>query len=130
MAARHEGLEGADEWLQNYQDRLTRARALATGLAALPRPLVVAGDLNAPETSPVIGTLLAAGLRDTFSSDGRGWGYTYGHKIGRGLAFLRIDHILVSPDIGVVGSTVGTGAASDHRPVIADLFLRPSASRQ
>ena len=130
MAARHEGLEGADEWLGNYQDRLTQARALATGLADLPRPLVVAGDLNAPDTSPVVGTLLATGLRDTFSSAGRGWGYTYGHNLGRGLAFLRIDHILVSPDIGVVGSSVGTGAASDHRPVIADLFLRPSASRQ
>ena len=123
-ATRREGLEGADEWQQNYQDRLTQARALARSLADIPRPLVVAGDLNAPESSPVVGTLLDTGLRDAFSSAGRGWGYTYGHTLKRAVAFLRIDHILVSADIGVAATRVGDGTASDHRPVIADIILR------
>ena len=123
-AARREGLDGADDWQQNHQDRLTQARALARDLAGMRRPLIVAGDLNAPESSPVIRTLLASGLRDAFSSAGRGYGYTYGHSLRRGYDFLRIDHILVSPDLGVMHSFAGQSNASEHRAVIADLVPR------
>jgi vancomycin resistance protein VanJ len=123
-AARREGLEGADEWYRNYADRLTQARALARDLAGTGRPLVVAGDLNAPESSPVVQTLLAGGLRDAFSSAGRGYGYTWGHSLKQGIDFLRIDHILVSPDMGVMEAFAGRSDASEHRPVIADLVLR------
>jgi endonuclease/exonuclease/phosphatase (EEP) superfamily protein YafD len=73
----------------------------------------------------VIQTLLRVGVRDAFTSAGRGYGYSYGHALRRGYDFLRIDHILVSPDIGVLDSFVGQGTASDHRAVIADLVLRP-----
>ena len=122
-ATRFEGLDGVVEWQQNFRDRLAQAQALARDLAAMPRPLVVAGDLNAPESSPVVQTLLRTGVRDAFSAAGRGYGYTYGHAM-RGLAFLRIDHILMSPDIAVADSFVGQGEASEHRPVIADLVLK------
>jgi vancomycin resistance protein VanJ len=122
-ATRREGLDGAGEWQQNFRDRLAQSQALARDLAALPRPLVVAGDLNAPESSPVVQTLLEVGLRDAYSAAGRGYGHTYGHAI-RGLAFLRIDHILASPDIAIADCFVGDGRASEHRPVIADLVLR------
>ena len=123
-AARREGLEGADEWKQNYEDRLGQARALASNLRGSARPLVVAGDLNAPQASSVVRTLLGTGLRDAFSSAGRGYGYSYGQALRLGFSFLRIDHILVSPEIGVVDCFVGGGDASDHRPVIADLLLQ------
>ena len=123
VAARREGLDGADDWKRNLADRLTQAVALAHDLTNMGGALVVAGDLNAPESSPVIQTLLRAGLRDAFSSAGRGYGYTYGHSLRRGYDFLRIDHILVSKDIGVMDSFVGQSAASDHRAVIADLTL-------
>ncbi len=123
-AARREGLDGADDWQRNHQDRLAQAGALARDLAGSRRPLIVAGDLNAAESSPVIQTLLASGLRDAFSSAGRGYGYTYGHSLRRGYDFLRIDHILVSPDIGVMDSFAGQSKASEHQPVIADLLLR------
>lgn len=129
VAARREGLDGADDWQRNLADRLTQATALARDLArdraGSHRPLVVAGDLNAPESSPVIQTLLRVGLRDAFASAGRGYGYSYGHALRRGYDFLRIDHILVSADIEVMDSFVGQSAASDHRAVIADLVLRP-----
>lgn len=127
-ATKLEGLDGADEWRQNLRDRLAQAQALARDLPALPRPLIVAGDLNAAEESPVVRLLLQTGLRDAFSAAGRGYGFTYGQAM-RGLAFLRIDHILVSSDIAVVDSFVGRGQASEHRPVIADLVLgaRPVA---
>jgi len=123
-AARREGLEGADDWQRNHQNRLAQARDLARDLAGSQRPLVVAGDLNAPESSPVLLTLLAVGLRDAFSSAGRGYGYTHGHSLRNGFDLLRIDHVLVSPDIGVTHCFVGQADASEHRPVIADLVLR------
>ena len=122
-AARHEGVEGIDEWRRNSRVRLAQSRALAGALAHTSGPYVLAGDLNAPESSAVIGSLLAIGLRDAFSSAGRGYGYTYGHALRPAFSFLRIDHILASPGIGFVDCIVGGKDASDHRPVIADLRL-------
>jgi len=124
-AARREGLEGAGDWRQNYEERLEQARALARDLhdpQARARPLIVAGDLNAPESSPVVRALLNLGLRDAFSSAGRG--FIYGHALRPGFSFLRIDHALVSDEIGVADAFAGGAQASDHRPVIADLLLR------
>lgn len=126
-AARREGLDGADDWRENYEERFGQARALARDLReqrAGARPLIVAGDLNAPESSPVIRALLGVGLRDAFSSAGRGYGFSYGHALRLGFSFLRIDHVLVSPEIGVVDCFVGSAAPSEHRPVIADLLLQ------
>lgn len=124
-AARREGFEGFDDWRHNHAVRLVQARGLAQDLGAAARPLVVAGDLNAPDDSPVVRALLRAGLRDAFASAGRGYGYTYGHALRVGVSFLRIDHVLVSPEIGVAGVIAGGAQASEHRPVIADLLLPP-----
>jgi endonuclease/exonuclease/phosphatase (EEP) superfamily protein YafD len=87
------------------------------------RPVIVAGDLNAETDSPVVRRLLATGLRDAFSSAGRGYGYTHGHSLRLRISFLRIDHILVGPTIGVRECFPGGMDASDHRPVIATLLL-------
>jgi endonuclease/exonuclease/phosphatase (EEP) superfamily protein YafD len=129
LAARREGIEAADEWQRNHDRRMSQARALRRALDALPRPLVVAGDFNAAQAAPAVQTLLGAGLRDSFSAAGRGYGYTYGHALRHGSSFLRIDHVLVSADIGVVRSAVGGAEASEHRPVVTDLFLRRPPTR-
>jgi endonuclease/exonuclease/phosphatase (EEP) superfamily protein YafD len=123
-AARHQGAEGIDDWQQNFEDRLSQSRTLAGAIAKHERPLIVAGDLNAPETSPVIRTLLDRGLRDAFSNAGLGYGYTHGHSTKLLIPFLRIDHILVSPEIGVVDAFAGGWDGSEHRPVVADLLLK------
>jgi endonuclease/exonuclease/phosphatase (EEP) superfamily protein YafD len=123
-ATRHEGLDGLDDWQVNFRDRMVQVGRLVSALAGPPRPLIVAGDLNAPEHSPVVRSLLRAGLRDAFASAGRGFGYTHGHALRPRFSFLRIDHILVSGTIGVRRSFVGGSDASEHRPVIADLLLR------
>lgn len=123
VAARREGLDGIDLWQTNHAGRLAQARALAAALRAGPRPLVLVGDLNAPDSSVVFQTLLAIGLRDAFASAGHGYGYTYGHTLRPAFSFLRIDHVLVSEDVGVVRAFAGGKDASDHRPVIADLRL-------
>jgi endonuclease/exonuclease/phosphatase (EEP) superfamily protein YafD len=86
--------------------------------------VIVAGDLNAPAQSLVVRTLLDSGLRDAFSSASWGYGYTHGHSLRPHLfSTIRIDHILVSPEIGVADCFVGGKAGSEHRPVIADLWL-------
>ena len=123
-AARHEGFDGVDDWQRNLADRLAQAAKLAGDLAAAPTPLIVAGDLNASQSSPVIDTLQSVGLRDAFVRAGRGYGYTYGQALRPGFSFLRIDHILVSAGIGVTRCYAGGAEASEHRPVIADLLLR------
>jgi endonuclease/exonuclease/phosphatase (EEP) superfamily protein YafD len=68
--------------------------------------------------------LLAAGMRDAFTSAGVGYGYTVGHALRPGVSLLRLDHLLVSADIGVAQCFAGSAAASEHRPVVADLWLR------
>jgi vancomycin resistance protein VanJ len=124
-AARHDPADESGSWRQNFADRLQQAQTLAGDVAALPEPRIVAGDFNAPEASPVIRTLQAAGLRDAFSAAGRGWGFSYGHALRWGLPFLRIDHILVGRGLGVARCVVGSGRASDHLAVIADIVKLP-----
>jgi endonuclease/exonuclease/phosphatase family metal-dependent hydrolase len=122
-AARKEGIDGIGQWQQNMLLRLQQTGMLAEQLRQMSGPIILGGDLNAPETSAVVQTLINTGLRDAFAAAGRGYGYTHGHHLLRGLSFLRIDHILVSQDIGVVDAHVGGTEASQHRPVIADLVV-------
>ena len=127
-AARKRPASANDEWDENLAERTLQAQAIADDVRASRRPVILAGDLNAPQSSLVVRALLATGLRDAFSSAGRGYGHTWGHSLRPGISFLRIDHILVGPEIGVARCFVGGGEASAHRPVIADLYLqRPSA---
>jgi len=122
-AARTEALDGVEDWEQNVAARMARARDLAKAVAARSRPAIVAGDLNAPPPSLAVRTLLDTGLRDAFGRAGIGFGYTYGHALRPGFSFLRLDHVLVSTEIGVAACVVGSETASEHRPVIADLWL-------
>lgn len=127
LVAKHRGQPrwlGLGEWQDNMLLRMRQAGLLAEYLRQLPPgPRIVAGDLNATEPSVVQQTLLNTGLRDAFSSASVGYGFTHGHSLLKGLSFLRIDHILVSPDIAVQDAFTGGAQASQHRPVIADLYL-------
>ena len=122
-AVRHERLSGIDEWEQNVADRMAQARALASAVQTSIRPIILAGDFNAPDHSLVVRTLQSAGVRDAFAAAGVGYGYTYGHSLRPGISFLRIDHIFVSSSIGVQDCFVGGKLASPHRPIVADLIL-------
>lgn len=115
--------DALEAWRDNLLERNSQAEAVAREVRARRRPVIFAGDLNAPERSLVIGTLVDAGLRDAFSIAGKGYGYTYGHSLRPGISFLRIDHVLVSPEIAVSDCFVGGSETSPHRPVIADLYL-------
>jgi vancomycin resistance protein VanJ len=122
-SAREVQSRAGDDWRENLAVRMSQAEVLAGDIRARPRPVILAGDLNAPESSIVVRTLLATGLRDAFSAGGNGYGYTWGHSLRPGFSFLRIDHILVSSEIGVAGCFAGGKQGSAHRPVIADLYL-------
>ncbi len=127
-ATRQQRLGGVDEWQENVAARMMQSRALAADLAGdlatNTRPVMLAGDLNAPAHSPVVRQLLATGLRDAFAVAGTGYGHTHGHSLRPHISFNRIDHILVSAKIGVARCFVGGKEASEHRPAIADLWLR------
>ncbi len=124
-AVRAEKLNGLDDWASNMAARVAESHAMSQYLLQLPpRPRIVAGDLNAPEPSTVVQQLLVTGLRDAFSSAGMGFGYTHGHSLRWMPSFLRIDHILVSHEIGVAHVDVGGALGSEHRPVVADLVVQ------
>ncbi len=126
-ATRLNPLSGITEWTRNVEDRVIQARRLADDLRLRPRPLILAGDLNAPDSSLVVRALTDRGLRDAFRVGGRGFGYTWGHSLPWGVPFLRIDHILVSPEFVVQAAFTGEPADSAHRPVIADVHLASAA---
>ncbi len=124
-ALRAKSLAGSTNWKKSFQARLIQAGTLRDQLLArkTQRPVIMAGDFNAPERSMVVQTLLGAGLRDAYSAAGLGYGYTHGHSLRPGWSINRIDHILVSDDLGVAHCDVGGKEASEHRPVIADLLV-------
>ena len=115
--------------------RLRQASLLRGWIEAEPGPVLLAGDLNSPEPSRVCATLKAAGLQDAFSQGGRGYGYTYGHFLllhrlpWLRVSWMRLDHLMASPELRAVRCWVGTAKASDHRPVLADLVLEPAGRR-
>ncbi len=124
-AARGETAGGLLEWEENFQARSAQSIQLAAAVSRSTRPVILAGDLNADERSPIVRRLLAVGLRDAFSSSSLGYGYTLGHDLKPGFSFLRIDHVLVGPDIGVSDCATGGKEASQHRPVICNLLVAP-----
>jgi endonuclease/exonuclease/phosphatase family metal-dependent hydrolase len=83
-------------------------------------PLVVAGDFNATRYHRSFRRLLSDRLVDAHERRGRGWATTWPR--GSWLPpLMRLDHVLVSPDIGVRTIREGHGQGSDHRPIIAEL---------
>jgi endonuclease/exonuclease/phosphatase (EEP) superfamily protein YafD len=83
-------------------------------------PVILLGDLNLTPDSPEFARLLDdSGLRDVVS--GRRWRPTW--QAAFWPLALRIDHVLVSPQLCVEDVDIGPSIGSDHRPVIARLRL-------
>ena len=99
-------------------DQLQEVGALAR---ALPRPLVVVGDLNTTMWSPWYRDFCGPNEL-TNARDGFGilpsWPVPY-----PAVARLPIDHCLVSPGITVTGCRLGPAIGSDHLPLIVDLVV-------
>ncbi len=88
----------------------------------LPRPLLLAGDLNTTQFSERYERLRKLGLRGAHEAVGRGFATTWPN--GR-FPFppIRLDHLLVSDEVSVLDVREGAGRGSDHRPLIAELGL-------
>ena len=114
----------------NVHTRLLQSYILRIFLMKEQGPVIIAGDLNSPDDTMVCAGLREAGLHDAFAEGGRGYGYTYGHFLLKNRlpwlreSWMRIDHIMMSPHFATQRAWSGTGDASDHRPVIADLILK------
>ena len=65
-AAREERDLGLTDWRANLGIRLDQVNGLVRSFAGTGRAWIIAGDLNAPEHSPVVQRLLRLGLRDAF----------------------------------------------------------------
>jgi endonuclease/exonuclease/phosphatase (EEP) superfamily protein YafD len=85
--------------------------------------LVVAGDFNATRYHSTFRQLLSDRLADAHERRGRGWAMTWPCNRWPLPPLMRLDHVLVSPEIGVRSVREGIGQGSDHRPIIADLVL-------
>jgi endonuclease/exonuclease/phosphatase (EEP) superfamily protein YafD len=105
---------------------LRDGQLLAVGrlVGSLPRPTILAGDLNTTSWSAGFRVLLAnAALRDSR----RGFGIQPSWP-GRSAAIgVPIDHVIVSQDVAVERREVGPDIGSDHRPVLVDLQVSPSS---
>lgn len=100
---------------------------LAAHLPTINGLVVVMGDLNTTPWGASFRDLLArSGLRD--SARGFGWQPTWPANLPP--LFIPLDHVLVSPEIGVSARSAGSAAGSDHRSVVADLVVPlPDSSR-
>jgi len=113
----------------NVQARFIQAGMVRGYLRKDPAPVILAGDLNSPDSSHVVSMLRESGLHDAFAESGKGYGYTYGHFLLRNrlpwlrVSWMRIDHIMSSRQVTSKRSWTGTGRASDHRPVLSDMAI-------
>ncbi len=87
----------------------------------LPRPLVLAGDLNTTMWSPWFRRLSE---RTALRSVRRGFGVLASWPAALpGFLRIPIDHLMVSDDVSVTGCRLGAPTGSDHVPLIVDLAL-------
>ena len=118
---------------QSARERDRELESLLPTLRALSHhPLILAGDLNATDTTPAYRALRRVGLRDAHRAAGWGLGFTFPAwgSLDLPLAGVpippvaRIDYVLHSAALSTRAATVLPDAAgADHLPVIAELFL-------
>lgn len=106
------------------RDRWQRQLAWLGQAARDDQPLIMAGDFNATRWHRGLARLLADGMADAHERRGRGLAATWPRNRWPLPPLMRLDHVLVSREIGVRAVWEGSGLGSDHRPVVADLVVQ------
>jgi endonuclease/exonuclease/phosphatase family metal-dependent hydrolase len=99
-------------------ERLRQAQLIKRHQEKSPYKSIICGDFNETPQSYVF-QVLADGMQDTFQEEGCGIASTFGERIPA----LRIDHMLVDPELEVLDHTISRSQFSDHYLIIADLGL-------
>lgn len=108
----------------NFAMRNLHLDSLATLAANTPGPLIVVGDLNVTMWS-VYYTRLEE--KSGLVNARRGIGIVPTWPTFLPPAMIPIDHVLVTPDIGVVDFDTGPRIGSDHLPIVATLVVPGAA---
>lgn len=98
--------------------RENQARAISEHINDTEFPVIVCGDFNDTPISYAY-RILSKGLVDTFKEKGKGIGSTFAGNIPA----LKIDYILVSPEIEVVSHQIDRVLFSDHYPQSAEIRI-------
>jgi endonuclease/exonuclease/phosphatase (EEP) superfamily protein YafD len=98
--------------------RRLQVEALSEAAAREQGPVVVAGDTNLPDASPLLHRALG-GYSDAFCEAGWGFGYTFPTNEWR--PWMRIDRILARGPVHFVHFESGRPVVSDHHFIVADL---------
>lgn len=110
--------------LISFQDRNQQLNQLETYLQSFDQPVIVAGDFNITMWSPYYRQLInQTGLKNARQGFGilPSWPTGSVYPLLTKLFSIPIDHCLVSSEIEVKGTHLGTNAGSDHFPLITDI---------
>jgi vancomycin resistance protein VanJ len=90
--------------------------------------VILAGDMNTAPTEPAFADLMA-GLLDVHREVGEGTGWTWRPSVLEdwGVGFVAIDHIIVSPDLVPLDTTIVCLPLSDHCRLWARIGVPPRA---
>ena len=106
------------EGARNAVSRNGQLQFFASFAKAQTKSLIIAGDFNCTDWSPVFRDLInESGLRDSRI----GFGLQPSWPIQFPLLKIPIDHCLVSTDLAVLDRRTGPDIGSDHLPIICDL---------
>ncbi len=98
-------------------------REITAVVRGLPKPRIVVGDFNATPYSRWFHQLLDLGLREAHDAVGRPLATTWPNGTHHHILPLRLDHLFADASIVPLSAAEGTGAGSDHRPIIVDLAI-------
>jgi len=105
---------------ESFIDRNKQLAGIGEYAAQVKNPLIVVGDFNTTMWSPFYKNMVkTAKLRNARSS----FGILPTWPTFLPLAYIPIDHFLVSKEIGVLKIRTGRNVGSDHLPLITDLVL-------
>ncbi|MEG4849874.1 endonuclease/exonuclease/phosphatase family protein [Microcoleus sp. B5-D4] len=105
---------------ESFINRNQQLAGIGEYAAQVKNPLIVVGDLNTTMWSPFYKNMVkTANLRNARS----GFGILPTWPTFMPLAYIPIDHFLVSKEIGVLKIRTGRNVGSDHLPLITDLVI-------